>query len=62
MKVNLKINFFNVRFEKIVVKKDDYLLIKMLEMCICGRLNVGKFFFINVVFKDKFVKVGLILG
>ena len=58
MKANLKINLSNATLEKVAVKKDDYPPIKMPEMCICGRSNVGKSSFINAVFKDKLAKVG----
>lgn len=54
----MKINLSNARLEKIAVKKEDYPPIKMPEMCICGRSNVGKSSFINAVFKDKLAKVG----
>lgn len=54
----MKINLSNAKLEKIAVKKDDYPPIKMPEMCICGRSNVGKSSFINTIFKDKLAKVG----
>ncbi len=54
----MKINLSNARLEKVAVKKEDYPPIKMPEMCICGRSNVGKSSFINAVFKDKLAKVG----
>jgi len=54
----LKINLSNARLEKIAVKKEDYPPIKMPEMCICGRSNVGKSSFINTIFKDKLARVG----